>query len=127
MDYRRGNRDIYAQRFARDGTPSGYNFKVNDDPQSANQYYPSVSMAHTGQFVITWEDWRNGNPDIYIQCFTNNGNPIGNNFILTNTYIMEQLRPEVSLCNGRIFNTWIDNRSGNTIYNIWTNVLDWLK
>ena len=74
--------NIFAQRFSSDGTPSGINFQVNTDVGDAFQLRPVVSIDEAGGFKIAWEDNRNSEWDIYIQRFQNNGNPIGNNFMV---------------------------------------------
>jgi hypothetical protein len=47
----------------------GANLLVNDDGGSSYQLYPSIAMDGSGNFVITWEDERNGNSDIYAQFY----------------------------------------------------------
>ena len=119
--------DIYAQRYSSDGTALGSNFKVNDD-QGSSFYWdggPSSSTDGSGNFVITWADWRNGNRDIYAQRYTIDGSTLGSNFMVINTSEEDQSSPDVKLWNGRIYNTWADNRAGGTGYDIWANVLDW--
>ena len=127
IDNRNGNYDIYTQRYASDGSALEPNFKVNDDPGSAYQYYPSISTNSSGNFVISWEDERNGDFDIYAQRYASDGSAFGNNFRVTNTGTRNQLFPEVKLWNGRIYNTWRDNRVDNIDYDIWANVLDWVN
>ncbi len=124
-DERNGHNNIYAQRYASDGTVLGTNFKVNDDQGSTNQYEPSVSVQDNGNFVITWTDARNADSDIYAQRYTNDGSTLGSNFMVTNTSKENQSEPDVKLWNGRIYNTWKDNRTDGTGYDIWANVLDW--
>jgi hypothetical protein len=126
-DYRiaNGSADIYAQRYSSDGNTLGTNFKVNDDLGDFSQYFPSISSDDNGNFVISWEDKRNGNEDmdVYAQRYNNEGVPIGTNFIVTNTGKRNQFKPKVELWNGRIYSTWSDNRTGVSGYDIWANVL----
>ena len=79
-DMRRGNYDIYAQRFISAGTPIGTNFRVNDDAGSTTQFVPAISVGHTGAFLIAWEDKRNGGSNIYAQRYASTGVNIGTNF-----------------------------------------------
>ncbi|MCJ7457959.1 MAG: dockerin type I domain-containing protein [candidate division Zixibacteria bacterium] len=79
-DRRNGNLDIYTQRYNSSGTPLGTNFKVNDDAGTAAQYYTAISMDGSGNFVITWQDYRNGNLDIFAQRYNSSGTPLGTNF-----------------------------------------------
>jgi hypothetical protein len=124
-DERNGNRDIYAQRYSNDGTALGTNFRVNDDQGHGGQQSPSVSADGSGNFVITWMDERNGDSDIYAQRYSSDGIALDSNFIVTNFRDKNQSEPDVKLWNGRIYNSWTDNRAGGTGYDIWANVLDW--
>ena len=65
--------------------------------------------------------------DIYAQRYLNDGSVLGNVFRLTDTSEGKQTEPDVKLWNGRIYNTWKENRIGNTWYDIWANILDWEK
>jgi len=117
--------DIYAQRYSSDGTTLGSNFRVNDDQaRNAWQWWPSVSANENGNFIITWDDRRNDNWDIYAQQYSSDGKTVGSNFrvIVTSG---GQGNPEVKLWNNRIYNAWNDNRAGETAFDIWANVLDW--
>lgn len=78
MDGRNGNWDIYYQLYSSSGVPQGSNFIVNDDT-SSRQGYPSVAMDRAGNFVICWQDDRNGNLDIYHQLYNLFGSPQGSN------------------------------------------------
>lgn len=80
MDKRNGNYDIYYQRYNSSGTAIGVNTKANDDAGTARQYSPSISMDDCGNFVIVWQDKRNGNySDIYFQRYDSNGLTLGVN------------------------------------------------
>ena len=127
-DDRSGIFEVYAQRYSSDGLSIGINFKVTIDSVNAEQSSPSVSCDNLGNFIISWQDNRNGinNEDVYAQRFSKVGTPIGNNFSITNTNVKDQEYPEVKLVDGLIINTWQDNRRINTSeYDIWANILDW--
>ena len=124
-DKRNGNSDIYAQQYSGDGTLIGSNFKVNDDEGGDSQSKPSIATESSGNFIITWEDDRNRDPDIYAQRYSNDGSQVGDNFRVTNTGHRLQLSSDVKLWNNKIYNTWADNRTSGTGYDIWANVLDW--
>jgi hypothetical protein len=126
-DWRNGNPDIFAQRFAGDGSPVDTNFRVNDDLQVNSQKSPAVSIDEAGNFVIAWEDWRNGDPDIYMQQYSPDGSKIGNNIRVTINSNQEQLAPAVTLWNGRIYNAWTDNDNAFATPDIWANVLYWFR
>lgn len=89
---------IYAQLFANNNTPLGNEFRVNTNT-SDSQEWPSAAMSSNGSFLISWETFHSSEntSDIYAQRFTNNGTPIGNEF-LVNTYITsQQSHPAVAM------------------------------
>jgi len=60
-------------------------FLVNDDTTGECECwheFPAVAMDTLGNFVICWDDQRNGegNFDIYAQRYSSSGNPLGTNF-----------------------------------------------
>jgi hypothetical protein len=79
-DERSIDSDIYAQRYNSNGDVMGSNFKVNDDVGSIHQKYPAIAVDVNGNFVITWQDERNGITDIYAQRYNSNGSALGSNF-----------------------------------------------
>ncbi len=85
QDWRNDNWDIYTQRYSSTGDPLGANFRVNDDVGTSLQCYPSIAMDNIGDFVICWQDERNGVQDIYAQRFNNLGEALGANFKVNNT------------------------------------------
>jgi hypothetical protein len=116
QDDRNSNWDIYAQRYNSSGTPQGANFKVNDDAGTANQYYPAIAMDGSGNFVITWQDDRNGNWDIYAQRFNSSGTPQGANFKVNDGIVwVSQGNPAIAMDgSGNFVITWGDYRNGNS-------------
>ena len=79
QDKRDGNSDIYYQIYNSSGVAQGVNKKVNDDSGTADQMHPSIAMDESSNFIIVWEDWRNGNPDIYFQLYNFAGIALGGN------------------------------------------------
>lgn len=73
--------DIFAQICDSAGTLMGGNLLVNDtllgDRYTDN---PIVAALANGQFLVAWEDARNGMYDIYAQAFSEDGQPVGSNF-----------------------------------------------
>lgn len=72
--------DIYAQRYNNKNELMGSNFKVNDDKGIARQTAPAIFMDNDGNFVITWEDNRNGHSDIYAKKYLFDGMSITTDF-----------------------------------------------
>ncbi|MFC2085525.1 hypothetical protein ACFLS9_10735, partial [Bacteroidota bacterium] len=117
--------DIYAQRYSKDGSALGTNFRVNDNREDTYRRPPSVSMDDGGNFVIIWENDRYKDSDIYAQRYSSDGSAVGSNFTVTNTSKKSPSSPDIRLWNDRIYSTWTDNRAGGTGSDIWANVLDW--
>jgi len=124
-DFRYENFDIFCRSFSNDGTPVGNSFQVNSDTGASLQFRPRISGQDNGRFIITWTDKRNGTYDVYAQRYWSDGQPYADNFQIPNTDIMLQLYSCVILDNNRIYTTWQDNRTGQTGYDIWANILDW--
>jgi len=114
QDMRNGNYDIYAQRYNSAGTSQESNFIVNTDAGTAAQTFPAIAMDGSDNFVITWQDNRNGNNDIYAQRYNSAGTPQGSNFqVNTDAGIAAQLSPDITTNgSGNFVITWQDYRNG---------------
>lgn len=111
--------DIYAQRYADDGTALGNNFKVNDDDENVLRASPSIASDRSGNFLITWQDYRNGNSDIYAQQYAADGTADGKNLkINDDTGFTSQRSPFASMIgDSNYVILWQDKRSNeNEIY-----------
>jgi hypothetical protein len=127
-DYRNGNHDIYAQRYDSSGTPSGSNFKANDDTETALQVLPAIAMDGSGRFVIAWRDDRNTSGyDVYAQRYDSSGNPLDSNYLIPNHSYASfvQSNPAVACDSSKIYFTWMDTRRAKG-YDIYAKVVDWL-
>lgn len=107
--------DIYAQLYDSAGSALGPNFRVNDDPFGAYQYFPSAGMDRAGNFVITWEDHRHGGlsqADTYAQRYDSLGNPLGPNFMVNDDPdSSDQYWASVAMdAGGKFVITWCDSR-----------------
>jgi len=79
--------DIYMQMFDKSGNKIGSNQKVNDDFGNNNrQFVPKISSDSIGNFVIGWNDNRQGSA-IYIQRYLNTGDKIGVNYKITQSSV----------------------------------------
>lgn len=115
-DRRNNNeRDIYMQRYSFSGQKIGVNNLVNDDGKAASQAYPAAAMDDQGNAIITWDDYRNGNGDIYYQKYDKSGNKIGKNNLVNQDFTATyQGASAVAIDNdGHIVICWIDSRNGN--------------
>ena len=114
-DHRSNNWDIYAQRYDSSGNPLGANFKVNDDIFYDDQCYPAIAVYGSGNFIITWQDARNGSYDIYVQRYDSSGTPLGSNFkVNDDSGPSVQDHPAIAVDGSANFIiTWCDKRNGN--------------
>jgi hypothetical protein len=70
--------NIFCQRFNSLGQRLGVNIQTTTD--DSIQWSPDVSCGVSGEFVVTWDDGRNGNWDVYGQRYDAGGNAVGQNF-----------------------------------------------
>lgn len=114
IDYRNGNADIY---FAKSTNRSFTGIaKVNDDSGSANQYYPKIVVNNYGIFVV-WEDYRNGNADIYLGYSDDDGTTFTNYRVDHDTTNALQKNPSIAVKDGTIYVVWEDKR--NSVWDIY--------
>jgi hypothetical protein len=107
------NGDIMGQRFLADGTVQGANFKTNDDYGTETQGWQDIDCDDYGNFVVVWEDNRNGNYDIYAQRYHKSGTKLGSNFrVNDDAGASYQHNPRVTVDGtGNFIVVWYDNRS----------------
>ena len=103
--------DIYAQRYAADGSPLGINFLVNDDGGGAYQSSSVMAMDAAGNFVIAWEDDRDNN-DIYAQIYSSDGTALGENIKVNDgSGNQNQYMPNIAMNSSGVFIiVWADSR-----------------
>jgi hypothetical protein len=81
QDQRAGNWDIYGQLVRWGGLQFVDSFSICSDP--ADQSLPDVAYnPDTNQYLVVWQDPRDGNPDIYGQRVEGSGNLDGGNFAI---------------------------------------------
>ncbi|MBN1154329.1 VCBS repeat-containing protein, partial [candidate division KSB1 bacterium] len=118
-DYRGDDYGIFGQRYDSSGNKTGVNFKINDIDVIPNPRAPAISFNSDGNFVVSWEDYRNGDADIYCQRFNHQGAMIGSNYrIDDDTGHSEQKNPDVASSKNQIFHIWQDNRVSAEGWNI---------
>ncbi len=117
-DYRNSSVDIYANRVSYAGTAFwGTNGKAVCN--SANdQVKPFITADGAGGCVITWEDGRNGNVDVFAQRFDNGGNAVwstNGKVICSDTY--DQWKPRICAdARGGAYIAWNDYREATSDY-----------
>jgi hypothetical protein len=107
--------DVYFQQYSNDGTPMGGNVLVNDDIMNTYQSYPAIAIDTNDNFIIAWQDTRNGPYHIYLQRYLSDGTPIGENFRAEDIlYLSNQICPSISIDDiGRFTVAWSDYRFNN--------------
>ena len=114
------NRDIYLRYSTNFGVTWGAEQKVNDDSGSAQQLNPVAALSDSGTLLVAWQDFRNGNYDIYAQTFTLSGATLtrtGNNILVGGSASYnagEQINPDIAVDESGGFHvTWQDKRNGH--------------
>lgn len=124
-DNRDGDYDIYAQKIKPNGLYDGTwntNVKINED-WGEDQSNPAIGIlqdASGNSLYIVWQDYRNGNSDIYLAKYDINGvrvRLLANDINITSkdTTGSDQTMPAIAVnsANGAIYIAWADARNGN--------------
>ena len=110
---------IQARLYSTTGASVAGPITVNSDGGSVSHWVPSVAVRPTGGFLIVWEDYRNGQADIYGALFDGNGIPVGGNFgfVPAPADAAEQYAPKVVYSSVHQYVVgWIDQRAGQELY-----------
>ncbi|MEM0991944.1 MAG: T9SS type A sorting domain-containing protein [Bacteroidota bacterium] len=112
---------VYAQRYARDGTPQGNEFQVNTFT-TFGQNRPNIGVDSDGDFVITWQS---SNQDgfgtgIYAQRYASDGTPQGSEFQVNTFTTFGQNRPSIGVdSDGDFVITWESGNQDGFFYGIY--------
>jgi len=111
-------------------------FLVNDDTGSANQGYPIIAVDDSGNFIITWEDYRNAlyynsrwyNIDIYAQRYNSSAIPLGSNFKVSESFdSANHESPFVAMgSSGDFVLVWEDDRNSSFDFDIYAQRYNFL-
>ncbi|MBD3258257.1 T9SS type A sorting domain-containing protein [candidate division GN15 bacterium] len=86
---------------------------VNSDGGMANRWVPSVAVAPGSGFLVVWEDYRNGQADIYARQYSGSGVPVGEDLSLVPppASSVPQYLPDVTFSEvSEYVVAWIDQR-----------------
>lgn len=113
-DERNGNNDIYCQKLNSAGARQWYNNGVRISDAIDEQLNPNITGNGDGGAVICWQDFRNGNWDVYAQAVDKTGIVAWhNNGVAVSTALDEQSSAKnVSDKHGGSIFAWQDKRSG---------------
>lgn len=120
QDYRNGaTPDIYAQKINASGAIVWATDGVAICTATNGQFNPAITSDNNsgiGGAVITWEDYRGGNSDIYVQRV--NGSGVAqwtSNGVVISSATGNQTKPKIAVTGSSISTiTWEDARSGAT-------------
>ncbi len=114
IDYRHGNADIYAQRVDGNGNPIWTPEGVPICTAAGSTSSPIIASDEAGGAVIAWDDYRNGNHDIYAQRITADGQVLwAENGIAVCTAAGYQFATSIiSAGGGGVIVAWEDSRGG---------------
>jgi large repetitive protein len=104
--------NVFCQRFNSQGQRIGANVQVTSD--ASTQWSPDVSCGAGGEFVVTWDDGRSGNWDVYGQRYGADGSPDGQDFkVNDDNGSADQHGSGVAVNEyGEFVVVWTDRRSG---------------
>lgn len=126
-DMREGDWNIYARRFkwtsADLDTLGASEFRVNEY-LGYEERHPSVAMTTlSGDFAITWHDFRDGQPDIYAKLYNGNSTSKGVSFRINRMQSYNQLNPVITGNDSTVAIAWMDTRNGN--WDIYAQARTW--
>ena len=100
--------DVYARRFAADGSPLGNPFRVNVFTAFL-QVNPSVAMGADGSFVVAWDSHAETATEFYVaaRTYDADGVPAGDEFRVSADLTLDQGEPAVAVeAGGGFVVTW---------------------
>ncbi|MBL8814266.1 MAG: cadherin domain-containing protein, partial [Planctomycetaceae bacterium] len=103
--------DIYARRFAANGTALSNEFRVNTTTSNTQQQ-ANIAMDSAGNFVVVWES-RSGNYDIKGQRYSSNGTALGTEFTVNTTTTNDQTGASVSMNSAGQFVVVWESKTGD--------------
>jgi hypothetical protein len=111
--------DIYARRFAKDGTPQGGEFQVNSgEGRGISQDQFALGVAKNGSFVVLWTDVPDLPPlpnGFFGQGFAAGGEPLGQPFQISSSSKTIRRDPAIAVgADGSFFAAWSSYVSGTT-------------
>ena len=117
-DYRNDDCDIYSQKLDEGGSKLwAADVRVNSDSGTAYQDEPAVGVDGSGNAVVVWEDYRNGDFDIYAQKLGAGGSKLWAVDVRVNSDsgTVGQCSPAVGVGGGgNAVVVWLDYRNDNT-------------
>lgn len=110
FDHRDGNTEIYYKRSTDAGVNWGADTRMTNN--TAQSYFPSIAVSNNNVHIV-WEDYRDGNVEIYYKYSSDGGQIWGTDTRLTNDTSSSE-HPSISLSDLNVHVVWYDNRNGNS-------------
>jgi hypothetical protein len=124
-DRRNGNADIYFSHREGGGAWSA-NLKINDDLGTADQTNPDIAVDSIGNAYIIWQDYRNGDADIYFAYCPSAGGCNPNVRVNQDNNGDDQAMPAIAVDgNGKAYAIWQDNYSSDVSFALRPMDGDW--
>jgi hypothetical protein len=118
-----GAGNILIQRFTADGSKIGTIIKAIDF-SGMKPSALALAVKSNGEFLVVWQDYRNGDQDIYAQRFDAEGNPLGGNFrVNSDEGDNIQILPVVAADDKNYYFAWVDNRGPGSGYDIFCKII----
>jgi hypothetical protein len=106
------NDDIFFTLSHDGGKTFTKNRKANDDKGKTVQSHPSLAIGSDGLIVLTWQDFRNGDSDIYMIRSVDGGRTFSpNQKVNDDEGISPQVSPSTAISGNTIFIAWADYRN----------------
>jgi hypothetical protein len=109
IDGRSGNEELYYKQSTDGGLNWGTDLRINNITN--NSLYPCVTTAGLGVHVI-WQDFRDGNAEIYYKRSTNSGTSWEADKRLTHN-TNASYWPSITVSGSNVHVVWYDERDGN--------------
>jgi hypothetical protein len=109
VDWRDGNYEIYYKHSTDGGSVWGPDVRLSNNP--SNSIHPSVTASGSSVHVV-WNDYRNGNDEIYYNRSTDGGTTWDGDIRLTNNLDVSW-PASVAAFRTNVHVVWNDTRSGN--------------
>ncbi len=118
-DYSTLGSTIQMRMFSSTGTSLVGPIQVNSDGGSVSHWVPAVAVAPGSGLLVCWEDYRNGQADIFARQYSGAGSPVGVDFAVVPSPddVAAQYSPAVTYSTkDRYVIGWTDLRQGQEIF-----------
>ena len=111
-DWRNNTLNVYGRRVSGSGQTQGESFPIG--PVTGKKQYPWAAFNEAaGEYLLVWEDYRDGDADVYGQRLTEVGEPVGGNFHISDA-AGDQTWPRVAAAGAAGYLVvWEDRRDDN--------------